>query len=253
MVSGVQSRFIMLSGRSIAGALVALAMCARGAKGQTSPAQPSQATSAGQVLDRVVAVVNGEVVLESDVDEERRFAAFQPISAPRGEFTRERAIERLINRSLILQQAKLQPQPPVTDEEIDKQLTQLRTEGAECRAYHCETEDGWKRFIAAQGFTLDELRERWRQRIEMLRFIELRFRMGVHIPPEEVEAYYTKTLLPEYAKRGVKAPKLDSAISDRISEVLLQQQVSSLLADWLKSLRAQGTVQIMKADGTGPA
>ena len=32
----------------------------------------------GVVLDRVVAVVNGDVILESDVDEERRFEEVQP-------------------------------------------------------------------------------------------------------------------------------------------------------------------------------
>src|ERR1700750_75371 len=55
------------------------------------------------VLDRVVAVVNGDVILESDVDEERRFEEIQPYRSANN-FTRERAIERLINRLLILQQ-----------------------------------------------------------------------------------------------------------------------------------------------------
>ncbi|MEI9981495.1 MAG: hypothetical protein WDN23_21390 [Edaphobacter sp.] len=36
------------------------------------------AASAGVVLDRVVAVVNGDVILESDMDEERRFEEIQP-------------------------------------------------------------------------------------------------------------------------------------------------------------------------------
>src|SRR5580704_370519 len=36
------------------------------------------ASGAGVVLDRLVAVVNGDVILESDVDEERRFEELQP-------------------------------------------------------------------------------------------------------------------------------------------------------------------------------
>ena len=35
-------------------------------------------------------------------------------------------------------------------------------------------------------------------------------------------------------------------MADRIQEVLLQQQVTALLDDWLKALRAQGSVQIVK-------
>jgi peptidyl-prolyl cis-trans isomerase SurA len=35
------------------------------------------------------------------------------------------------------------------------------------------------------------------------------------------------------------------AISNRIQEVLLQQRVSSLLNDWLQSLRAQGSIVLL--------
>ncbi len=213
-----------------------------------TPIEPSvQGTAAGVVLDRIVAVVNDDIVLESDVEEEQRFAAFQPLTEPSGSFTRARAVERLINRDLILQQLKIQPQAPVTDKEVDDQLMQLRKEMPACKVQHCETDAGWQSYVTQHGFTVQELRERWKERIEVLRFIEQRFRMGIRIAPDEIKSYYDKTLLPQYAKQNVKPPKLE-AISDRIQEVLLQQQVSSLLGDWLKSLRAQGTVRIVGQD-----
>ncbi len=202
------------------------------------------------MLDRMVAVVNSDAVLESDIDEERRFAAFQPPASGTSNegFSRERAVERLINRDLILEQARLQPQPPITDEEVDQQLEQLRKDSPKCRAYHCETEAGWAKFVADQGFTMQELRARWRQRMEALRFIEIRFRSGIQISNAEIQDYYDKTLLPEYAQQKVRPAKL-ADVSDRIREVLLQQQVSNLLGDWLKSLRAQGSVRVIQPDG----
>ena len=226
-----------------------------GAVSEPKGAQPTNATSQnalpqggdGTVIDRVVAVVNGDVVLESDVQEEQRFAVFQPLSEPAGGFSRSRAVERLINRDLILQQLKVQPQLPITDKELDAQLLQLRKELPVCRTEHCETDAGWQRFVSEHGFTVDEVRQRWKLRMEVLRFIEQRFRMGVQISPEEIRSYYDKTLLPLYAAQKASAPKLDT-ISERIQEVLLQQQVSSLLGDWLKSLRAQGTVRIVGQD-----
>lgn len=214
---------------------------------QTAPQGAAAPAADGTVLDRVVAVVNDEVVLESDVDEEQRFAAFQPLTEPTGTFSRPRAVERLINRDLILQQLKLQPQPPLSDKEVDDQLLQLRKDIPSCKAAKCETDAGWQSFLAKQGFTPEQLRNRWKQRGEVLRFIEQRFRMGIRIPPEDIKAYYENTLLPQYAREKVKPPKLE-AISDRIQEVLLQQQVSSLLGDWLKSLRAQGSVRVLGQD-----
>ncbi len=211
------------------------------------PSAADVSAAAATVLDRIVAVVNGDLVLESDVDEEQRFGAFQPLTEPSGNFSRTRAVERLINRDLILQQLKIQPQAPVTDKEVEAQLMQLRSDIPACKIDHCETEAGWQRFLSDHGFTEDEITERWKQRMEVLQYIEQRFRMGIRIPADEIKTYYNKTLLPQYAKQGVKAPKLE-AVSDRIQEVLLQQQVSSLLSDWLKSLRAQGTVRVTGQD-----
>ena len=207
-------------------------------------------THAGVLLDRVVAVVNGDVVLESDVEEERRMAAFQPISSPEGNTARDKAVERLVNRRLLLQQSQLQPQHAVTEADIDAQIDQLKKEIPACKQARCETEAGWTQFLAAHGVTSNELRSHWRERMEALQFIEVRFRSGIRISRTEIEDYYNKVMLPAYAKQKVKAPPLQK-LSDRIQEVLLQQQVSGLLSDWLRSLRAQGTVQIVQ-DGADP-
>ena len=202
----------------------------------------------GVLADQVIAVVNGDLVLESDVDEDRRFQAFQPYTNPGASFSREAAIKRLIDRTLILQQAKLQPDSAVTDEEVQTQLQSLRKEIPACKQYQCDTEAGWIKFVNDQGFTIDDLTARWKQRMQVLKFIEIRFRSGIDITPAQIKDYYDKKLLPEYAKRKVPAPKLET-ISDRIQEILLQQQVSSLLADWLQSLKAQGNVRVMAPGG----
>jgi hypothetical protein len=207
--------------------------------------------ASGVLIDQVIAVVNDDLILESDVDLERRFGAFQPFTSPNGGFSRDVAIERLIDRALILQQAKLQPEEAVTPDQVKVELDQLRKDIPACKQYHCETDAGWAKFVEDQGFTVDELTQRWQERMQILKFIEQRFRMGIRIDPASIKEYYEKTLLPEYAKQNAKAPPLD-AISDRIQEVLLQQQVSKLLDDWLESLKAQGAVRMMKPGEVKP-
>lgn len=198
----------------------------------------------GVVLDRVVAEVNGELVLESDVDEERRFEEIQPYRALRTDGTRGRTVERLVDRTLIRQQAALEPETAVSDAELDAQIVTLRKDIPECKQYGCETEAGWTKFLASHGFTAEEFRARWRERMELLKFIEVRFRNGITISEDEIKEYYEKTMLPAYAKRNVTPPPL-KALSKRIEEVLLQQRVGALLVDWLRSLKAQGSVRLM--------
>lgn len=211
----------------------------------------SAAVGQGTVLDRIVAIVNEDVILESDVDEERRFESIQPYRGLTTEFSRERAVQRLIDRALILQQAALEPEDTITDQDLDAQLTKLRKDIPSCADYHCETDAGWQKYLADRGFTVPEFRELWRKRMELLRFIEVRFRNGIHISDDEIKEYYEKTMLPEYARQKATPPKLET-LSKRIEEVLLQQQVSNLLRDWLKSLRAQGSVRIMSPDEVAP-
>ena len=118
----------------------------------------------GVVLDRLVAVVNGDVILESDVDEERRFEEVQPYrSGPT--FTRERIVERLIDRTLILQQSALEPEEAVTDKDLDAQIATLRKDIPACKQYHCETDAGWKKYLGDHGFAQAEFRARWKQRM----------------------------------------------------------------------------------------
>jgi hypothetical protein len=230
--------------------LTFLLLCAAAAPAQQSVQQPAPeaspkaAETAATQIDRVIAIVNGDLILESDVDEERRFAVFQPYSLPVGSFSRSEAIDRLIDRELILQQAAEQPRKPITDAEVAANLNDLRKDILACKQYKCETSEGWQNFIKANGFTEQELLQHWRLRMETLQFIEERFRMGIRISDADVKTYYTKTLLPQYAARKATPPKLDS-ISDRIHEILLQQQVSGLLDDWLKTLRASGDVRMV--------
>lgn len=214
---------------------------------------PSTLPGAGQgvVLDKVVAVVNDDLILESDVDEERRFEEIEPYRTSDENRSRERTVRRLIDRDLILQQAEIEPETSVSDKELDAQLATVRKDIPACKQYHCETAAGWQKYVNDHGFTPEEFRKRWRERMELLRFIEVRFRNGIRISDDDIKDYYEKTMLPEYAKRNVTPPKLE-AISPRIEEVLLQQQVGNLLRDWLKSLRAQGRVRIMSPDEVAP-
>ncbi|HTV06881.1 MAG TPA: hypothetical protein VME86_16045 [Acidobacteriaceae bacterium] len=197
-------------------------------------------------LDHVVAVINGDVLLASDVNEEMHFAALEPFRVSAGRDTRQDAMGRLINRSLILQQMQQQQQlnVNVSDADVQKSLENLRAHLPQCVKHDCKTAAGWKAFLTANDLTKAEVEAHWKQRVEILRFIDLRFRTGIRIPQESIADYYTKTVVPAFEQQGQTAPPLKD-VSSRIEDVLLQQQVNGLLQDWLKSLRSEGSVRIL--------
>ena len=91
--------------------------------------------------------------------------------------------------------------------------------------------------------TPEDVESYLRRRIEILGFIELRFRQGIRITQEEIETYYQGTLLPQYPA-GENPPPLEQ-VSSRIEEILLQQRVNELFDNWLSNLRKQGQIEVL--------
>ncbi len=215
-------------------------------------------TSRPVVLDSVVAVVNNHAILSSDVDDEIQLSALQSNGAA-GALTRAQALDELISRVLIAQQMRREEiaASTPTQAEVDARLREIRAELPECVRDNCATRKGWEAFLAAHGLTDARVESYLRNRMEILGFIEQRFRQGIRVSPQQVEAYYRGTLLPQYAP-GARVPGLES-VAPRIEEILLQQQVNVLFDDWLKNLRQQGDIEVLDpaleaaAAGTGGA
>ena len=196
------------------------------------------------VLDSVVAIINGDALLESDVEEERRFESLQLL--PANENTTVRAAEHLITRTLILQQMKEQNQTAgdVTPADVDKFIAELKKQLPGCLPTRCQTDAGWASYLAERGLSPAEVRERWQQRLVILNYLNLRFRTGARVPIDQVQAYYDKNLVPQFTAKHEKAPTLKT-LRPRIEEILLQEQVTKQIDDWEATLRQEGSVQIL--------
>ena len=233
---------------AILGLAAFLAPAAIAAPAQSSaPKQSQTQTMATQpvVLDRVVAIVNNEVLLQSDVDQEQRLAVLSPLAIPHGQDTQAEAARRLIRRTLVLEQMKLQDQPTtVSQSKAEKGLQELRVTLHGCAPYSCSSTQGWNKFLKDHDITQQEAIERWSQRLAIEKFINLRFRAGIHITSAEISTYYNHTLVPALQANQVPVPPLKQ-VAPRIEQLLLEQHVNAMITQWLQSLRAEGSVQIL--------
>lgn len=228
--------------------LLAFALMLPVLAGSPTIAQTATPVDSGQflTLDHVVAVINGDVLLQSDVEEEVHFAALEPFRPGEGKDTRQDAMRRLIDRTLIVQQMQEQHQfnISISDAQVETSLKGLRARLPQCAKYKCKTAAGWKAFLAANDLTEPEVTTHWKQRMVILRFIDVRFETGIRISQESIQSYYEKTVAPVFEKQHVAAPPLKD-VRDRIQQVLLEQQVNGMLQDWLASLREEGSVRIV--------
>lgn len=212
-----------------------------------NPLSPAQAPASAQpvILDRVIAVVNNRAILNSDLTLEMRVSVLEPNSRDANAETPQAALQRLISRTLIRQQIReedAQADTP-TPEEVAQRLVALRKELPICVRENCATDSGWQAFLARHDLTQREVETYLRNRLGILRFIELRFRQGIQISPDEIQTYYHDTLVPQYQKEQA-IPSLDQ-VSSRIQEILLQQKVSAMFSGWLDNLRKQGEIEVL--------
>jgi hypothetical protein len=219
-------------------AALAPAVCTMMAPGQTPP-------QSSRMLDRVVAVVNNQPILWSDIANEVRFAILDPEANFTATLTPQTALQELISRTLIQQQVRqedITASLPKTDD-VQARIKEVRKELPACVRMNCTTEAGWQNFLSVNGLTAAQVEAYLSLRLEMIRFIEIRFRQGIRISQQDIEAYYRTKLAPLYAP-GTRVPPL-SDVAPRIEEILLEQQVNVLFDTWLDNLRKQGDVEIL--------
>jgi peptidyl-prolyl cis-trans isomerase SurA len=201
------------------------------------------AVAAGQVVDRMVAVVNKRVILESELDQAARVEFLlqgKPI-ASLTQADRAAALERLIERALLDQQivnpAMLDPTP----QELAAKVREVRA-GIPAAA----TDEQWKTLLASYGLTQSDLEDQLTDQVRILRFIDLRFRGLVRVEKDAIDTYYQEKFLPEVRKRNAPEPTL-AEVSDKIEQILIEQRIDELLNSWLKTLRAQAHIEKMIA------
>jgi peptidyl-prolyl cis-trans isomerase SurA len=191
---------------------------------------------AGETLDRVVASVNGHVILESDLDEELRY---ESLTSGRDltEEERKAALNRLIDRELVNEQAGTTEYVQTTAEEIDKQLAQVESD------YVQNTKQSWRAALASHGFTEKEIRDRIALELNQWKIVDARLRPTIQIDNGEVQDYYNQKFLPELQRSGAQAIPLAEA-APKIHEILTQQKMNEALPSWLEALRSPAQIRL---------
>jgi peptidyl-prolyl cis-trans isomerase SurA len=205
---------------------------------------PAICMSAGDVLDRIVATVNGAAILESDWDEAVRFECFME-QKPLTSLTPadlKATLERLIDQTLIQQQMQSAKFAILSPEETAEQVQNIHQQAA--RNLQAKSSIlTWQHALAEYGLTAEDFQIRAAMQVQTLRFIDQRFRPGIRIDHGKVESYYREKLLPELRRNGAEQAPL-AEVSPKIEELLVQQTVDEMLTAWLRDLRAQSEVEV---------
>ncbi len=144
--------------------------------------------TAAQVIDRIVAVVDEDVITQSELQESMLpFIADYKLRYEEGELegkmgeVRQDALNRLIEERLILQEAKKR-KIAAGDSEIKERLEHVKK--------RFNSEEEFYLAIKDSGITMARLKEKYKEQIMMRNLVRGLINTNVNISPTEIAAYY---------------------------------------------------------------
>ena len=200
-------------------------------------AVPKPAAPAGEVVDRIVARIEGDIITLGEI---RELGAFQKLTG-RAIATEETLLRQLIDQWIVANDAAAARFPQPDADDVDAEVARLE--------HTAGTSEAFAPRLAALGLTAKALRRMVTRELYLERYLDYKFRPTVKTDPQAIEVYYRDTLLPQLKARNESSPPIES-VSEQIREVLVQKDISRLSEEWLAQTRAQIHVERMDA---GPA
>jgi peptidyl-prolyl cis-trans isomerase SurA len=199
----------------------------------------SARSSAGTIVDRIIATVNGRIILQSDWDDAVHYQALvndQALAAISGQ-ERKAALDHLIDQELLREQINAADFQQASQEEIAKEIHDIR--GQYPRA---EADDQWNEVLEKYGLDQQTLHRAVASQLNLMRLVDEHLRPTVNIDSKSIESYYNQELLPQLRQSGAgEVPLAD--VTPKIKELLTQQKVNELLVAWLHNLRSGSDIR----------
>lgn len=193
------------------------------------------AAAGQQVVDRIVATVEGDPITLSEVRELGRFQ--QLAGGTPG--TEEELLTRLIEQWVVATEAGAARFARAPQAEIKREAARLRAQFASSEAYRARLRE-----LGLNEAAMKRLVER---QIYLARYLDYKFRPAVQVEPGDIEKYYRETLAPQLAARRQALPPLD-AVQEQIRELLTQREISARAGRWLDESKARLKIEMRGGD-----
>jgi hypothetical protein len=181
-----------------------------------------------EIIDRILAVVDGAIIMQSDVALAMRLglvpsaAAPDPVSA---------ALDKLIERQLMLSEVDRYAPADPAEADIDRHVADIRSRaGAQFDA-----------ILLQGGIAIDQLRREVRDDLRIEAYLQQRF--GAIQPSEEEILQYYRDHPAAFSQAGV-VRSFDDA-HDVARAALIAERRGATIRDWIAGLRRRGSVTVL--------
>jgi parvulin-like peptidyl-prolyl isomerase len=182
-------------------------------------------------VDRVEAVVNGKVITRSEVERALEVEALrQGVNTEEAvEKLRGEVLNTLIDRTLLLGEARRFNIVSVSEEEVEKALETVKKKFG--------TEDEFQNALKEDDMTVEELKDDLRDQILAAKYVDRRVKFFIRVTLDEQKNYYLQN-------RDKFAGKEFDEVNDEIYNLLVEKETDKKLEEYIKDLRAKSEIII---------
>jgi len=188
-----------------------------------------------ETLDRIVAVINDEVITLIDIKIVKAFGLFEDMTDGTG-VTASQILERMIDQKLVIQ---LSPKNIAVDEdELDEYQEMLTSRLGKDLA---------TKALDEFGLVWADLRAYIREKILHQKIIYQRFGQTVVVSLEEIEDFYQRRYIPSQTEKG-REPQPMMEVLREIESTIRKSKIERQIQRWLMNLKKQADIQVMVID-----
>jgi hypothetical protein len=187
---------------------------------------------AQEVIDRIIARIENDIILLSDVRQLSRYQTFLD-GKPQSE---EDILNRLIDQWIVRNEAAVARFPQPSDEDVNRSIERLQRSFSSPEEFQARQKQS--------GITDEEIRRFVRAQLYLSNYLDSRFRPAIQIDEKAVDDFYKSRVVPRAESHGQTPPTLENA-RDFIQEALVQRAINEQADRWLKESRVRVRVEIM--------
>jgi len=187
---------------------------------------------AQEVMDRIVARVETDIILLSDV---RRLSRYQTFLDGKPQSDAD-ILNRLIDQWIVRSEASVARFPQPSDEDVNRSIERLKRSFSSPQEFQARQQQ--------TGITDDEIGRFVRAQLYLSNYLDTRFRPAIQIDENAIEDFYKSRVVPRAESRQQTPPTLENA-RDFIQEALVQRAINEQADRWLKESRTRVRVEIM--------
>lgn len=177
-------------------------------------------TAYAKNVDRIVAKVNDDIVLQSELNENvSSFVSQAQLSVASSEM-KKKILDQMIDEKILLQEAKKE-NIEISDDEIKTAFQNLRDK--------FPTKEDFNRELRKQNLTILEVQANLVKQLKIMRLIEKNVKRKIQVSSKEID---------EYASGRTNQSK------DEIKNLIFDQKFNDAFTVWMKKLKEDAIIEI---------